>query len=96
MDAAIGHHRRYRVGEVASLMRAAGLAVEHATYFNCVLFPFIALMRALGVGAGGGDVDLPPAPLNAVLRRLFTSERAFVPSRSAPFGVSLLVVGRKL
>ena len=96
MDAAIGHHRRYRVGEVASLMRAAGLAVEHATYFNCVVFPFIALMRALGVGAGGGDVDLPPAPLNAVLRRLFTSERAFVPSRSAPFGVSLLVVGRKL
>lgn len=96
MDAAIGHHRRYRVGDVVSLMRAAGLTVEHATYFNCVLFPFIALMRALGVGAAGGDVDLPPAPLNAALRRLFSWERAFVTSRSAPFGVSLMVVGRKL
>ena len=34
IDRAIGHHRRYSRGELAEKIRAAGLAVEHMSYFN--------------------------------------------------------------
>lgn len=98
----VNHHfRRYdRAGLVARL-EAAGLAVEHATYFNTLLFPLVAGVRGLHrlrgqSGGGGSDADtIPPPPVNRLLERVFAAERHLVPTRRLPVGVSLLAVARR-
>lgn len=107
-DVANHHFRRYdRAGLVARLA-GAGFDVEHATYFNTLLFPLVAGARALqrlrgpvpGPGArpdeaSASDADtIPPPPVNRLLERVFAAERHVVPARRLPVGVSLLAVAR--
>lgn len=94
------HFRRYRRPLLAAQLRGAGLQLRHISYFNSWLFPPIAavrLVRRLWPGPRApephSDLAMPPRPLNALLARLFASERHLVTSGSLPFGVSLLAVG---
>jgi SAM-dependent methyltransferase len=94
------HHRRYRRALLSDQLRSAGFQVRHVSYFNSWLFPPIAALRLVRrlwprphAPAPAGDLAMPPRPLNALLARLFASERHLVTSGSLPFGVSLLAVG---
>lgn len=100
-DVANQHRRRYRRRELEALLTRNGFTVERSSYFNTVLFPVALaqrwIARVLGTGAAAG-LRVPPAPINRVMRRLFESEKRLLAARrgrSLPFGVSLLVVGRR-
>ena len=94
------HERRYRRGPLVARLRGAGLRVDHATYFNTLLFPPVAAVRLLhrlrGV-EGGSDVDtIPAGPVNRVLEGVFAAERFVAPWLRLPFGVSVLAVARRI
>lgn len=92
------HHRRRYTRSSLRAAVAPHLGIERLTYFNTLLLPPIALGRALSRAArrpGGEEVGLPPAPVNALLTRLFSAERHLLSRRDLPLGVSLLCVARK-
>ncbi len=98
------HQRRYRRSELVRRIRAAGFAIEQATYFNTLLFPLVAGARAVGNVAervrpsdrAVSDIDaIPSAPVNRMLEAVFAFERRVVSRLRLPFGVSILVVARR-
>lgn len=105
-DVALHHRRRYRRPEIVSVLESAGLRVDHATYFNTLLFPLVAAVRLAGrvralvagdvARASESDATLPPRPINRLLHRVLASERHVVGRLPLPIGVSILVVARPL
>ncbi len=94
------HQRRYRRGALVARVEEVGFRVQHATYFNTLLFPAVAGARLAGKlrppGTPVSDVDtIPAAPVNALLRRIFAAEGFVVPHLRLPFGVSILVVAQR-
>jgi SAM-dependent methyltransferase len=90
----VNHHkRRYTKTTLRNVVRSAGFRIEHMTYFNTLLFP-LALLRRVTAGLTAADqasdFDIPPRPLNALLRRVFLLEKHLVPRLSLPFGLSVL------
>jgi glycosyltransferase involved in cell wall biosynthesis len=88
IDRAIGHHRRYARDEIAGKLRDAGLAVEHVRYFNLLGVPgwflnsrVLRRRRVPGLQARLHDRLVPLMRLEERWSR-------------APFGMSLLAVGR--
>jgi SAM-dependent methyltransferase len=105
-DEALEHQRRYRLGEIETVLRDAGFGIEHATYYNFFLFPVVAAARlldraraAIGMNGGdkkrGADLAVPPAPLNAILTAVLGSEKSIAPRIRLPVGVSCLIVARR-
>jgi SAM-dependent methyltransferase len=96
-DVAVGHRRRYVAPALRALVAQAGFRVEHVSYFNTLLFPGAVLMRAWKRWRGDTSHDMhrPPAPINRVLAATFGLERLLVPRWRLPFGVSILLVGRR-
>lgn len=93
-DLAHHHQRRYTAGTLTDVFRAAGFRVQYRSHFNTLLFPLIAAARIAGrlLRREGGDDDIPPRPLNRLLKGLFGAERHLVGRASLPFGVSLALV----
>ena len=92
------HKRRYRMGPYRAMFEAAGLKVVKASYFNTLLFPPIAAIRALKMATGSKAADddaMPAAPLNALLGGLFGAERFWLRLAPLPTGVSILLIARK-
>jgi len=96
-DAAHHHKRRYSLPAYRKLFENAGLAVRRASHFNTLLFPPIAAVRLAKNAAGrtGGDEAMPPRPLNAVLRTVFSLERSLLRAADLPFGVSILLIAQR-
>jgi SAM-dependent methyltransferase len=96
-DVALGHRRRYTASRVRAAVAAAGLRVEHVSYFNTVLFPAIAAVRLAKrlAGAGSHDLHRPPAAVNDALTALFALERHLVLRPGLPFGSSIVAVARR-
>lgn len=93
----VNHHvRRYTKRALVAKMQRAGFRIEHATYFNTLLFPVVAAVRMMqnAIRRKGSDLTMPSARLNRMLLRLFASERHWVARRQVPVGVSILVVAR--
>ena len=91
------HKRRYTRVEMVRLFEGAGLKVRKASYFNALLFPAAAAVR-IGknlLGLKGADDAMPSRPVNWLLERLFASEAAWLRRGSLPFGLSIVVIGRK-
>ena len=93
------HQRRYTRGLLRAQLTAAGLDLQYASYFNTVLFPAVAAVRAvhrLFPALEGEASDLAPAPppLNWMLTRLFGAEARLVGRVPVPYGVSLIAVAR--
>lgn len=95
-DEANHHVRRYTGSTLRAAIAEAGLRVDAIGYFNSLLFPIAAAKRVIGnaTGATGSDDDLPPAPVNALLRGVFTLERHLMGRVSLPIGVSLFAIAR--
>lgn len=92
------HRRRYTSGRLRRAMESAGLSIEQLTYFNSYLFP-MALVERLAKRVlrldRGADLSLPPAPVNAAMRRIFSLEaRRLRRGSTFPVGLSVLAVGR--
>ena len=91
----VNHHkRRYSKKALAHLIERSPLKLEHIGYFNSFLFPLAVAERASSKirEKESADVSLPPAPLNAVLERIFLAERYLVGRLPLPPGLSLFAV----
>ncbi len=92
------HKRRYVMSDLIRLLKTAGFEPVHASHFNTILFPVIALVRlaqkALHLNEAD-DLAMPTWLINSMLGSLFASERWFVPYLALPFGVSILVVAQR-
>ena len=98
-DVASGHHRRYNKKSLLKLMSTCGIVPLETSYFNFILSPLVLgsriLERITGHQAAHGDLYLPPPAVNRALELLFSAEIPFVRRHRAPFGVSLLALGRR-
>jgi hypothetical protein len=92
------HRRRYNIDQVKRLLNLADLQVCKATYFNAILFPLIAAVRLTKVlfKLHGMDEDvLPSRAMNAALLAIFRFELFCLRRGNFPFGVSIMVIGKK-
>ncbi len=100
-DVAVGHKHRYTAQELTRRIERAGLRVERATYLNALLFPFEVVARLWRRpesvnGNAHSDLVPLPRPLNSALAQLFSAEMRAAPRVRFPYGLSLLVVARKV
>lgn len=94
----LNHHvRRYTRRQLAGVIESE-LHIDRISYFNTAMFAPIAAARVLQRlfhTSGEAEVGLPPAPVNELLRRLFSAEAKLLARADLPVGVSVLCVGRK-
>lgn len=95
-DVAVGQVKRFTRREAEALLRAEGLEMVRATYWNTMLFPLMALRRKLWPAPEASDV----APFNPVVDKVFGGclalERRLISFGAAlPFGGSVLLVARR-
>jgi SAM-dependent methyltransferase len=93
------HKRRYRASQLEDQLKASGFQVQWLSYYNSWMFPVMVLLRMvrkiLPARGVGGELMLPPAPVNKLLTKLFASERYWLGRIKVPFGGSLIGVARK-
>jgi len=109
MEALRGDHsvlshevRRYSRDSLSRLVTGAGFTIERITYTNAVLFPPMALARAIqrlrGLSAeheADQDISVPAAPVNLALTAALKLESLWLRAVDNPFGSSLLCLARK-
>lgn len=91
----VNHHkRRYSRRRLRQLIAGSPLTLQRIGYFNSLLFPLAVADRAASklLRKDSAAVKLPPAPLNAVLEKIFTAERYLVGRLPLPVGLSLFAV----
>lgn len=92
------HFRRYTRGQLAAMLRRAGLEPVRISYFNTLLFPAIAGVRLFKKAFGlkeEGDDSMPSNLVNGILKRIFGFESNFIGRLPMPIGVSLLAVAQR-
>jgi SAM-dependent methyltransferase len=99
-DQAAHGARRFTRGELAALLRDAGLQVRHATYAYSLLLPVVWLVRTMKrllhrAEEPGAELEALWGPLNRLLIGWFTLEAQVAGRFGLPFGLSVQVVGRK-
>ena len=94
--------RRYDRQSLARLLTDQGFAIERLTYTNAVLFPAMAIARAVQRRRGlsseehaDQEIRVPPAPVNLTLTAALTVESWWLRLVDNPFGSSLLCLARK-
>lgn len=94
--------RRYSRESLSRLVTSAGFTMERITYTNAVLFPPMALARAIQRARGLSDeqhadeeISVPSGPVNAAMTALLKAESLWLRVGSNPFGSSLLCLARK-
>jgi len=99
-DVRAAHRRRYRVRGLVSVVEQAGFEVLHTTYYNSFLVPPAAALRRTPlrrlVKATDEEVGNTSPLVSKVMTGLSTAERRVAVRRSVPFGLSILLVGRRL
>jgi len=94
--------RRYDRDSLSRLLAGAGFSIERLTYTNAVLFPAMAIGRALQRRRGlsseehaDQEIKVPAAPVNLALTAALTLESWWLRVVDNPFGSSLLCLARK-
>jgi SAM-dependent methyltransferase len=98
-DVRAAHRRRYRVRGLVSVVEAAGFTVLHTTYYNSFLVPPAAVLRRTPmrrlVKETDEEVGNTSAFVSKVMTRLSNAERRLALRGWVPFGLSILLVGRR-
>jgi SAM-dependent methyltransferase len=99
-DVSHHHRRRYRAGQLRKVVSEAGYDVRYLSYYNFLLFPPILAARLVqrfsSTPADPNGLELPPRPLNWLLRSTFAAERLVLGRASLPVGVSLILLARNM
>ncbi|HLN57412.1 MAG TPA: methyltransferase domain-containing protein, partial [Thermoanaerobaculia bacterium] len=101
-DEAVWTNKRYRKGEIESLLSAAGFRLRRSFYRNSILFPAAALRRLLRRRLPTGrearsDVAPEPRPLGLLFSALLGFERGLRGiGFSFPFGLSVFCLAEKM
>jgi SAM-dependent methyltransferase len=79
-DVALGHYRRYDTDSLLEVCSGLPARVAMISCFNARLYGPVRVVRWLtsrfrrAAGHGGTDFSIPPAPVNALLNRIFAGE----------------------
>ncbi len=80
-------------------MRQAGFEIERATYANISFFaPILAgrtLMKLTGIKPESEN-NVNVTALNSVFGKIFGAERFFLKNFNFPFGVSIVIIAKKI
>jgi ubiquinone/menaquinone biosynthesis C-methylase UbiE len=94
--------RRYTPGRLRQIVESVGFEIERMTFVNASLFPLMLPVRVMqrwrggdAVPAGEFDIQVPAAPLNAVLSGMVWLEAAALRGVNMPIGGSILCRARK-
>ncbi|WP_028969814.1 class I SAM-dependent methyltransferase [Sphingomonas sp. URHD0057] len=91
----VNHHkRRYSKASLRKLIEASPLKLDRVGYFNSLLFPVAVAerMASKAIGKENAELGIPPAPLNAALKRTFATERHLIGRMPLPPGLSLFAI----
>ncbi|MEZ5345632.1 MAG: class I SAM-dependent methyltransferase [Pyrinomonadaceae bacterium] len=95
----ISNHRiRYTRKQIVERMEKAGFEVERATYANITFFSPILLGRTLMKLTGvkpESENNVNVAAFNGFFGKIFSAERFWLKRANFPFGVSIVLVGKK-
>ena len=96
-DAAVHNVRRYTSRRLAELLRTSGFRLVYSTYWNALLFPFMAISRKVfSRDSSASDVTLHSLPVNAIGQAATEFETALLRAGLRfPFGGSVLAVAAK-
>jgi len=98
-DIAIHTERRYKKKHLEILLRSCGFKMNRCYYRNCLLFPFMALLRLLRRGSAKtnpeSDVTVPPAFINNSLTKIMFADDWLAKHVHFPAGLSVFCVGTK-
>jgi SAM-dependent methyltransferase len=100
------HRRRYRRSGLTAKLESVGFSIEKASYVNAWLFPLIVpavlllklkqrFFKRAGAPAETNLSYRAPTLVNALLARIFSSERFVLRHASFPLGHSLIVLARR-
>ncbi|MHB1942415.1 MAG: class I SAM-dependent methyltransferase [Acidiferrobacteraceae bacterium] len=92
MDAAVGHHRRYRARGLTALLRDAGFRIEHARYADALGFFATLAYRTFDRRRTGA---LDPRTVAFYDRWVFPASRVLSVPLGRILGKNLWVVGRR-
>ncbi len=94
-DVVHNHYLRYTAQQLRTHLDAAGFRIEYLSSMNMLLLP-LAIAQRMKERLFGYRVDaLQPSPgVNALLYNIWRLERAWIPARTLPVGLSLLAVAR--
>jgi len=87
--------RRFSLAELSSMVRVAGLELVRATGAYSFLVPPAAIMGVAERGKHKSDVGRNEGGLGGLLGQAARAERALLRKVSLPFGLSVIVIGRK-
>ncbi|GJM17654.1 MAG: methyltransferase [Thermodesulfobacteriota bacterium] len=93
------HKRRYTVGQLKKVIENNGWKVNYISYFNTFLFPLALLDRIkqkVFPAAQDSDLKMPPKFVNSIFEKIFSFESSLIGKIIFPFGLSIIVVAKKI
>lgn len=96
-DEMVKHKRRYGASSLAKLVRSTGMEMEKVTYFNSFLMPgfLIRWLKKYHKDSSSDFIEVP-AVVNSLILLASYIERKCLKLFNLPFGVSILVVAKKI
>ncbi len=93
------HKRRYTARYLKNILENNGWEVDYISYFNTFLFPLALIDRIKQkIFPSSKDIELkmPHKYINSFFEKIFSLESNIIGKFSFPFGLSIIVVARKL
>ncbi len=98
-DDVSNHRIRYTKKQIVERLETAGFEIERATYANWTFFAPIlggrTLMRITGIKPESEN-NVNVSALNGIFEKIFSSERLWLKNFNFPFGVSIVIVAKKI
>lgn len=97
-DKKVSTGHRYTLQEICMKIERNGFIVEFANYMNTILFPLAVLKRSIEKWLppqADSDLAIPVGPLSFLLRGCLILESHFITKCRFPFGLSIIVMGKK-
>ena len=98
-DDVSNHRIRYTKKQITERLRKSGFEIERATYANITFFAPIlggrTLMRITGIKPESEN-NVNISALNGVFGKIFGAEKFWLKNLSLPFGVSIVIVAKKI
>jgi SAM-dependent methyltransferase len=95
------HYRRYNKKNFQNLFKDAGFKIIYSSYFNSILFFPAVIKRSIDKFTNNerksdSPIDEVPEAVNTLFTKIFRFEKSWVPKITIPFGLSIVVVAKKI
>ena len=98
-DDVSNHRIRYTKKQIVERLQKSGFEIERATYANITFFtPILAgrtLMKLTGIKPESEN-NVNVSALNGIFGKIFSAERFWLKRANFPFGVSIVIVAKKI